>query len=94
MLKALVDSGANRFIFINTLVTINAAKFFWTIVVPLNSNCHICSYNGKTEEQITHAIILHLAVDGHCQANIPMLITNLGQHNMILEWKWCEKHNI
>jgi len=63
-------------------------------VVSLNSNCHICSYNGKTEEQITHAIILHLAVNRCCQANVPMLITNLGQHDIILEWKWCEKHNI
>jgi len=50
MLKALVNSGANGFIFINTLVAINAAKFFQTTVVPLNSNCHICGYDGKTEE--------------------------------------------
>jgi len=94
MLKALVNSGANGFIFINTLVAINAAKFFQTTVVPLNSNCHICGYDGKTEEWITHAIILHLAVDGCCQANVPMLIANLGQHDMILGQKWCEKHNI
>jgi len=50
MLKALVNSGANRSIFINTLIAINVAKFFWTTVVPLNSNCCICGYDGKTEE--------------------------------------------
>jgi len=66
MLKALIDSEANESIFINISVAINAAKFFWTIVVSLNSDCCICGYDGKTEEQITHAIILHLAVDGHC----------------------------
>jgi len=87
MLKALVNSGANESIFINTSVAINAAKFFQTTVVLLNSDCHICGYDGKTEEQITHAIILHLAVDKCCQVNMPMLIANLDQHDIILGQK-------
>lgn len=93
-LKALVDSGANGSIFINTPVAIDVAKLFQTTVVPLNSDCRIRGYDGKTEERVTHAIILHLAVDGRRQANVPMLIANLGQHDMILGRKWCEQHDI
>lgn len=86
-LKALVDSGANGSVFINTSCARDVAKYFQTSVVPLNSNCCIWGYNGQTEEQITYAIILHLAVNRHQQADVPMLIANLRHHNMILSQK-------
>jgi len=40
-LKALVDSRANRSIFINTSYARDVAKYFQTLVVPLNSDCCI-----------------------------------------------------
>jgi len=93
-LKALVNSGANRSIFINTSCARDVAKYFQTSVVLLNSDCHIQGYDGQTEEQITHTIILHLAVDGCWQADVPMLIANLEHHDMILGQKWCEEQDV
>ena len=93
-LKALVNSGANRSIFINTSCARDVAKYFQTSVMPLNSDCCIWDYDGQTEEQITHTIILHLAVDGCQQADVPMLIANLGHHDMILGRKWCEEQDV
>jgi len=86
-LKALVNSGANRSIFINTSCARDVTKYFQTLIMPLNSDCCIWGYNSQTEEQITHTIILHLAVDEHWQADVLMLIANLGHHNMILGQK-------
>ena len=86
-LKALVNSGANRFVFINTSCARDVAKYFQTLVVPLNSDCCIQGYNGQTEEQITYAIILYLAVNKCQQADVPMLIANLRHHDMILSQK-------
>jgi len=93
-LKVLVNSGANGSVFINTSCARDVAKYFQTSVVPLNSDCRIWGYDGQTEEQITHAIILHLAVDGCRQADVPMLIANLGHHDMILGRKWCEEQDV
>jgi len=93
-LKALIDSEANRSVFINTSCAIDVAKYFQTSVVPLNSNCCIQGYNNQTEEQITHTIILHLTVNRYQQADVPMLMANLRHHNIILSQKWCEEQDV
>jgi len=62
-------------------------KYIQTAVIPLNSDCCIWGYNGQTEEQITHTIILYLMIDRHQQADVPIFITNLEHYNMILGQK-------
>jgi predicted aspartyl protease len=89
-LSALVDSGANGYIFINHSVALQVAKRCYTYVVPLNIPGKVRGYDGKSEALITHAIILHLQIDRHRQMDVPMLITNLGHHDLILGRGWLE----
>jgi len=93
-LKTLVNSEANKSVFINTSHARNVAKYFQTLVMPLNSDCYIQGYDGQTKEQITHTIILHLVVDRCQQADMLILIVNLEHHDIILGWKWCEEQDI
>ena len=93
-LKALVDTGANGLLFINTPCAMEAIRFFNTTVVPLKKQCPVLGFDGKAGRPITQVIILHFQVDGRRQLNVPMLIANLGQHDLIVGRKWLEKHDI
>ena len=63
---------------IDTVYIYKAAKLFRTEFISLKTLCSIHSYDGALE-QVTHAIVLHLWVDGRRQKEVPMLILNLGQ---------------
>jgi hypothetical protein len=92
-LNALADTGANGLAFINTSCAVDAAKFFDTKVIRLKDPCPVRGYDGKPGKA-THVIILHLRVDGRRQKNVPMLILDLGQQDLILGRKWFEEHDI
>lgn len=85
--KSLIDTGANGLAFINTSLAIQLAKFFGLNTVALGADCAVIGYDGNSGRSITHAIILSLTVDGRRQ-ELPFLITNLGQHDIILGRMW------
>ena len=93
-LSALVDTGANGFIFIDEDCAITVANFLGTKVVRLDTEVPVRGYDGRAGQAITHAIILDLKVDGRQLGHQPMLITNLGYHKIILGRKWMETHNL
>lgn len=80
-ITALSDTGANRWIFLNTPVAIAAAKFLHTSTIPLDRPW---GYDSKSEFEITHAIKFNLAVGGRRFLEVPMLIVDLGNHDMII----------
>jgi predicted aspartyl protease len=89
-LEALADSGANGFVFINTLCAIDLAKFLNVKAQRLPQPIGVKGYNGKANNAITHIIRLHLTVDGRRQYNLPLLILDLGSHDVIIGRKWFE----
>ena len=93
-IPALVDTGANGFIFIDVGCAITVANFLGSKVVRLNEKVPVRGYDGRAGQPITHVIIMDLEVDGHQLKQQPMLITNLGQHKIILGRKWMETHNL
>jgi transposase InsO family protein len=86
--QALGDTGANGFIFIDTNLANILAKRFGLRTTRLPEECAVRGYNGHSEEPITHALIMSIVVDGRRQANLPMLIVNLGRHDLILGRMW------
>lgn len=93
-MTALADSGANGSIFLNTPCAIEAAKFFNTTVIRLRKPVPVHGFDGKGSHQITHAIILHLLIDGRRCMDVPMLITDLGHHDVIIGRRWLAQHDI
>ena len=93
-LSALADSGANGFVFINTPCAIDIAKFLNLKARRLPQPINVKGYDGQASNAITHVLQLHLTLDGRRQYNIPLLILDLGSHDLILGRKWFAYFNI
>jgi len=51
-------------------------------------------YDGRPGKPISEILILHLEIDGHRQKDVPMLILDLGSHDLILGKKWFDYFDI
>ena len=91
---SLVDTGANGYAFINTKFAIQVARFCQTPAVRLQAVCYVKGYDGKTKEPVTHVIFLDLRIDGRQFKEVPLLIADLGNHEMILGRKWLAEQDI
>jgi predicted aspartyl protease len=92
--RALIDSGANGFVFVDTRCAVDVARFLGLKTRRLPRSVPVKGYNGTQGQPITHYIRLHLTVDQRRQYNIPLLILDLGSHDMILGRKWLAFFNI
>lgn len=92
--NALIDTGANGYVFLNTLLAIKLAQFFGVGTIPLGHTCPVRGYDGRKGEPITHAIVLDLRVDGRRLPSTPMLIADLGKHDIILGKEWLAENQV
>lgn len=91
--KTLADTGASGYLFINTDYAIALAKHLGHHVIRLPKSLDVSGFNGAKGSPITHAIVLHLWIDGHRFLDQPFLITPLGSHDVIVGRKWMEDHD-
>jgi hypothetical protein len=89
-LKALADSRANGFVFIDTLCASDIAKFLGVKAQKLPQPVKVKGYDGRAGNAITHFLRLHLTINGRRQYNLPLLILDLGSHDLILGRKWLK----
>ena len=61
---ALADTGANGFTFINTLFTVNLAKYLNIKAQRPFKPLTVKGYNGQNGNPITHILCLHLKING------------------------------
>ena len=94
VVPSLLDTGANGFAFIDTTFAIQLAKFLNIKTKPLNRTIQAKGFDGKTSKVITHLLILNLTIDGHRQEEVPFLILDLGNHDLILGLKWMSYFNV
>jgi predicted aspartyl protease len=92
--QALIDSGANGFVFIDTLCAIDIARFLNLKAQRLPRTVPVKGYDGKAGTPLTHCLRLHLTIDGRRQYNVPLLILDLGSHDLILGRKWLALFDI
>ena len=85
---ALADTEANEFTFINTLFAVNLAKYLNMKAQRLPKPLTVKGYNEQNGNPITHILCLHLKINGWRQYNLPLLILDLGNHDLILGWGW------
>ena len=60
-IDTLANTRANRFVFINTICTINVAKFLNIKATWLKKPIIIKDFDGKHRKAIIHILILHLS---------------------------------
>ncbi len=84
-LKSLIDTEAADYSFIDELTAQNVCDHLQIESLPLTKPKSIRGFDGHyAKKLITHAIYPNLTVQGHMERSAPMLITRLGQHQMIL----------
>ena len=83
-LQALIDSGANGFVFIDTLCAGDIAKYLGLKAQPLPRTIAVKGYDGQSRNSASHYLHLHLTIDGRRQYNVPFVILDLGSHDVIL----------
>lgn len=83
-LSALIDTGANGFAFISTKRASELARQFNFKFKKLPSVVPVRGYNGKSSDPISQYITVSLIIDGRKILNLPFLILDLGQHDVIL----------
>ncbi len=94
-LKSLVDTGAAGYSFIDELIAQNVCDHLQIEPLPLTKPKPIREFDGHyAKKPITHAIYSNLTVQGHMKRSAPMLITRLGQHQMILGKTWMNKTGV
>ncbi|KUJ11794.1 uncharacterized protein LY89DRAFT_594373, partial [Mollisia scopiformis] len=93
-LSALIDSRANSFVFMDTTYANNITTFLNLKPQPLIQPIIPKGFNKQPGKLVTHFITLYLSLDSQRQENIPFLILDLSNHNIILGLKWILYFNI
>ena len=83
-LKALSDTGANSFAFIDFTFAAQLCRFLDLFTHALDYSILIKKYDGKLGPFITRYLLLYLTIDGRKLLNIPFLILLLSNQNVIL----------
>jgi hypothetical protein len=86
-LSALVNSGANGFVFMDTACANNISTFLNLKPQPLIQPIIPKGFDEHPGKAVTYMLTLHLSLDGQRQEDIPFIILDLGNHDVILGLK-------
>lgn len=92
--KALIDTGATGYAFIDESTAHSVCELLDISPVALQKPKALRGFDGKLVPSITHAIYPTLQVQDHIETTCPLLITNLGQHPIILGKPWLNRHGV
>lgn len=87
-IKTLIDSGANGFAFMSPLLATDLMDRFQIKPTRLQHPIIVKGYDGQVRKKITRILRIHLTIDGRRQYNLPFLLLDLGNHEIILGRTW------
>ena len=90
----LLDTGATSIAFVDVAMACHVCKVLQILFLPLAKPKLIRGFDGRLAPDITHVIYLTLTVQGHLKLLMSMLVTKLGQHSLILDKLWMQKHGL
>ena len=91
---ALLDTGATGYSFVDPSMVRRICDELLIEPIRLSKPKAIRGFDGKRAPDVTHAIYPTMTVQDHSELTTPMLITKLGQHQIILEKPWMKKHGV
>ena len=89
---ALLDTGATGYSFVNPSMACRVCDKLHIEPVRLFRPKALRGFDGKQAPNVTHAIYPTMNILDHKETTTPMLITKLGQHQIILGKPWMKKH--
>jgi len=87
--SALIDTGANGFVFIDTEFAKTACQFLSLERYLLATPCNVRGFDGQRADPITDYLVATLIVDGRRQLKVPMLVVKLRGQDLILGRRWA-----
>ncbi|KAJ5413808.1 gag/polymerase/env polyprotein [Penicillium cosmopolitanum] len=93
-ITALGDTGAQGFVYINTPLVVQLHRNSGVYVEKLDKPIPVKGYDGHPGTPITHFVRFTLYLDGRRQLQIPMMITDLGQYDLILGRDWFDHFQV
>lgn len=93
-LTSLLDTGATGIAFVDVAMARHVCDVLQISFIPLAKSKPVRGFDGRPAPDITHAIYPTLTVQGHFELLAPMLMTKLGQHPLILDKPWMQKHGV
>ena len=91
---ALPDTGANGFAFIDTRCAKAIAMFLKLPLQRLESPIRIRGYDGHANQSVSHYLICNLVVDQRRLLQVPFLVLDLGNHDLILGSDWFSHYDV
>ena len=92
--RALVDSGASVHTLIHEKHVPRICQLLQIQPINLPKPRLVQTFEGLQAQPITQAIYPNMRVKEHAELSAPMLITNLGHHDMILGQPWMKEHGV
>ena len=93
-LVTLLDTGATGHAFIDEKMVRTICERLQLSPQRLTKPKPVRGFDGRLGKPITHAIYPTLIVQNYRETISPLLITQLGQHKMILGKPWMRKHGV
>ena len=91
---ALLDTGATGYSFVDPAMARQICDNLAIEPIRLSKPKAIRGFDGKRVPDVTHAIYPTMTVQDHRETVTPMLVTKLGQHQIILGKPWMKKHGV
>jgi predicted aspartyl protease len=92
--RALGDTGANGFLFINSELAALLTRYCGARSKPLSYAILVTGYNGNGNSRITYYIRLTLQIDNRRFVRILFCIALLRKYNVIIGHKWFKYFKI
>lgn len=93
-LHPLIDSGAAGFAFIDSTLASDLVRTFGFQRTKLLKPIGVKGYNGNMNAIVSECLILNMRIDNRVQLQIPFVILELGQHEIILGEKWMSHFDL
>jgi transposase InsO family protein len=93
-LKALIDSGAQGSIYVDTVTAQTLCEELEILPVDLVHPKIVNGYNGDGQQRISESIHPTLKIGDHIDSNAPMHVTNLGTYDLIIGYTYLKNHGV
>lgn len=92
--KALVDSGAASYIFINTNFAIRIARSAELTLKRLPHPVQSEKFDGSRSHAISHMLLTSISTDSKHFNDVPMVLAPLGRYDIILGRNWRAEQDV
>ena len=93
-MRALVDTGANGYLYMNRPLAFELASSLGLKVQYLLHTVLIRGFNSSIQVKVNQYIRLHLNIDGRRVRNCPFVVLDLGQQDVIIGKKWMKHFRV